>query len=368
MSYPKLEINLRKLQHNAKYAVDVLAKLGIEAMGVNKVFNGLYETAEATVKAGVKVIAESRVDNLKKLKNLPCEKALLRIPTLSEIEDVIRYADISLNTQIEIVKALSEEAVRQKRIHRILIMLDLGDIREGIWYENKDEIEAFVEAVTKLPNIKIYGIGSNFSCYGTVLPSIENIDLLVSIKESLENKFHIKFKYVSAGNTTTYHLIDKGIVLDGVNHLRIGSMYQFGIEYVYGKYIDGFYHSSMDVNKYVSNLYIFKAEIIELNAKPTVPVGELGLDAFLQKKNFVDRGTRKRAILAFGRRDVPYQNIYPVDGKIEILGQTSDYTVVDIQDCCKVYNLGDIINFEVDYTALMQLCISSNIQKSYCYD
>jgi ornithine racemase len=368
MSYPILEINLKKLQYNAKFEIDILSKLGIEIMGVNKVFNGLYETAEAIVKAGIKVIAESRVHNLKKLKDLPCEKALLRTPSLSEIEDVIKYADISLNSEIEVVKALSEEAGRQKRVHKILIMLDLGDIREGIWFENKEEIEAFIEAVIKLPNIEIYGVGSNFSCFGTILPSIENINLLVSISRELESKYSIKFKYLSAGNTTTYYLIEKGIILEGINHLRIGALHQFGIEYVYGKYVEGFYHSNMEVNKYASNLYIFKSEIIELNAKPTVPVGELGVDAFLEKKSFVDHGKRKRAILAFGRQDVPYQNIHPMDGEIEILGQTSDHTIVDIEDCSKVYNLGDIIDFEVDYTALMLLCNSSNIQKSYCYD
>ncbi|MDI4740284.1 hypothetical protein MJN54_33745, partial [Salmonella enterica subsp. enterica serovar Kentucky] len=42
-------------------------------------------------------------------------------------------------------------------------------------------------------------------------------------------------------------------------------------------------------------MYILEAEIIELNSKPTVPVGELGVDAFLQSKTFVDRGIRRRA-------------------------------------------------------------------------
>jgi predicted amino acid racemase len=117
------------------------------------------------------------------------------------------------------------------------------------------------------------------------MPSIENINLLVNIARNLESKFNIKFKYVSAGNATTYHLIDKGVFLEGINHLRIGGLHQFGIEYVNGKYVDGFYHSDMGVNKYVSNSYIFKAEIIEINTKPTVPVGELGVDAFLKKKS-----------------------------------------------------------------------------------
>jgi predicted amino acid racemase len=327
MSYPLLEINLRKLQHNAKYEIGILSKLGIEVMGVNKVFNGLYETAEAIVKAGVKVVAESRVNNLKKIKDLPCEKALLRSPSLSEIEEVIRYADISLNSELAVVKALSEEASSQKKIHKILIMLDMGDIREGIWFENKAEIEAFIGEALRLPNIEIYGIGTNFSCYGTVKPSTENINLFVSIVKELEEKFNIKFKYLSGGNGTTYHLIDKGVFPEGINHLRIGSLHEFGTEIIIGKYIDGFYHSSTDACEGFSNLYIFKAEIIELNVKPTYPVGELGVDAFGKKKDFIDCGRRRRVILAFGKQDVPYENLLPVNRRIEILGQTSDHTI-----------------------------------------
>jgi ornithine racemase len=368
MSYPKLEINLRKLQYNTRLEVETLSKLGIEIMGVNKVFNGIFETAEAIYKGGINVIAESRINNLKRLKDLPCKKALLRTPALSEIEEVIRYADISLNSELEVVKALSREARRQNKTHKMLVMVDLGDLREGIWFEHRDKIEAFVEEVLKLPNIEIYGIGTNFSCFGTVLPTVENGEAFIKLARELEQKFNINFKYLSGGNGTSYHLIDKGIFPEGINHLRIGGLHQFGIEYAFGKYVDGYYHSSMLIDKCVSNLYILKAEIIETNVKPTVPVGELGVDAFLQTKTFTDRGSRKRAILAIGRQDIPYENIHPVDSKIEILGQTCDHTIIDIEDCETGYRVGDIISFEIDYTALMFACNSPGIHKVFVDD
>lgn len=368
MSYPKLEINVRKLEHNAKVETESLKKIGVEVMGVNKVFNGLKETAKAIVKGGIKVVAESRVENLKNIQYVPCEKALLRSPSLSEIHEVVKYADISLNSQIEVIRELSKESVKQNRVHKVLLMIDLGDIREGIWFENKDEIEKVLREIIELPNIEIYGLGTNFNCYGTALPTVENGNMFVSLARELEEKLKIKFKYLSGGNCTSYHLIDKGIFPKGINHLRIGGLHEFGIEYVDGKYLNEYYHSNMDINKYVSNLYILKGEIIELNTKPTVPVGELGVDAFLNTKTFKDKGNRKRALLAFGRQDVPDENIHPVDSKIKILGQTSDHTIIDIEDCERNYKIGDIISFEIDYTALLAACNSPGIKKEFIND
>jgi len=132
MNYPRLEINLRKLEHNARLLVQKLAKYGVTVMGVNKVFNGLSETASAMIRAGIDVVAESRVSNLKKLQHLPCQKCLLRTPSPSEIEQVVRYADISLNSEVAVIQSLSREAVKQKKTHQVLLMVDMGDIREGI--------------------------------------------------------------------------------------------------------------------------------------------------------------------------------------------------------------------------------------------
>ena len=366
MGYPRIEINLSKLQENAEAEKAFMEERGIEVMAVNKVFNGDPETAAAVVRGGISTIAESRVYNLRKIKDVPCAKALLRSPQPSEIADVVKYADISLNSEECVLRALSEEAIKQGKTHGILLMVDMGDIREGVWFKDVDEITRLTRLVMELDGIEIYGLGTNFNCYGTALPTVANNELFVRIAEEVEKRLDIRFPYLSGGNCTSCCLLERGLLPKRINHLRIGGYHQFGQNYVDIGYLDMFHHSKKDPGLYLSDLYIYKAELIEVNSKPTMPVGELGKDAFMQTKTFFDRGSRKRGLLAFGRQDVPYENIFPEDDRIEMLGQTSDHTVIDIENCGD-YEVGDIISFEIDYTALLAIC-NSDVERRYIHE
>lgn len=365
MYMPVLEIDLVKLQENARIERMLLAEHGIEVMAVNKVFDGCLETARAMADAGINVIAESRTYNLKKIRAIDCSTCLLRSPCLSEIADVVRYADISLNSEAIVLRALSQQAVLQGKIHQVLLMIDMGDLREGIWFENYQQLVDIIRLINRLPGLALYGVGTNFNCYGTVLPTVKNGEQFLAIVKKLEQETGVAVRRLSAGNCTSYHLLDKGIWPDGLNHLRIGGLHQFGIEYVDMKYDDAFHHSAKPVARACSDLYLLHAEIIELNRKPTVPTGELGVDAFLQAKTFVDRGIRKRALLAFGRQDVPAENCIPCDDNISIFGQTSDHTLIDIEDCVASYKPGDRVSFELDYTGLLMACQTRGIQRCF---
>ncbi|KJG09503.1 alanine/ornithine racemase family PLP-dependent enzyme [Photobacterium kishitanii] len=365
MYKPTLKINTRKLKENTQAAIKDLNKFGVSMMAVNKVFNGAPETAQAVVDAGINVIAESRVYNLAKMQHIDCLKCLLRSPVLSEIEDVIRYSDLSLNSEETVIRALAAEAQKQGCQHGVLLMIDLGDLREGVWFENYDDILQLIKLIQALDNIYLYGIGSNFNCYGTVLPTVTNGDTLVSIKERLEVDLGQPIPLTSAGNCTSYHLMDKGTWPAGLDHLRMGGLQEFGIEYVDMKYLDDYHHSHKDVGLACSDMYILSAEIIEVNAKPTVPVGELGVDAFLNPKEFEDKGIRKRALLAFGLQDVPFDGCHPVDDKISLLGQTSDHTLIDIEDSEQQLQVGDCVEFELDYTALLMACQTTGIKYQF---
>lgn len=365
MYMPTLEINLKKLTDNARIEKELLAAHGIEVMAVNKVFDGCIETAQAVIAGGINVIAESRTYNLKKIRATGCTTCLLRSPCLSEIEDVVRYADISLNSEPAVMQALSDEAQRQGKTHQVLLMIDMGDLREGIWFAHYEQILSTVKLIKELPGLALYGLGTNFNCYGTVLPTVKNGEDFLAIAARIEADTGTKIKHLSAGNCTSYHLLDKGIWPVGLNHLRIGGLHEFGIEYVDMKYLDAFHHSQKDVGKACSDMYLLHAEIIELNSKPTVPVGELGVDAFLQPKSFTDHGTRKRALLAFGRQDVPAENCVPQDETIKVLGQTSDHTLVDIEDSQQPLKVGDTISFELDYTGLLMACQTRGVQRHF---
>jgi Predicted amino acid racemase len=345
-----------------------MAKWGVTVMGVNKVFNGDVESAAAMVRGGIKCIAESRVNNLIKIKDLPCEKCLLRPPALSEVSDVVRYADISLVSDIDVIRALSHEAAMQNKIHKIQFTIDNGDIREGIWFQETDRIEAVVREILNTPNIELHSLGTNYNCFGTAMPTIDNGKRLVRIGRELEKKFNITIPYFSNGNTTSVFLMEKGLWPEGANHLRIGAIQEFGLDYVDPYYLPGYYHSDMDPSRFVSNLYLLKAEIVECDVKPSIPEGELGLDAFMKPKSFTDKGLRKKAVLALGRQDAAYEEIYPVDGQIEILGQSSDHTILDLTDCQADYRVGDIISFEITYTALLQIMNGDSVRRFYVRD
>lgn len=365
MYMPVLEIDLNKLRHNARVEKALLKKQGVEVMAVNKVFDGCIETARAVMEGGITVIAESRTYNLEKIRATGCTTCLLRSPCLSEIEEVVRYADISLNSEPVVMRALSAEALRQGKTHQVLLMVDMGDLREGIWFEEYARILDTVKLIEELPGLALYGMGTNFNCYGTVLPTAKNGEDFIAITRRVEADTGIRIRRLSAGNCTSYHLIDKGLWPQELNHLRIGGLHEFGIEYVDMKYLDGFHHSSKEVGKACSDLYRFHAEIIELNSKPTVPTGELGADAFLQPKTFEDRGTRKRALLAFGRQDVPAENCVPQDDAITVLGQTSDHTLVDIEDTDSPLKVGDTVSFELDYTGLLMACQTRGVARRF---
>lgn len=54
------------------------------------------------------MIGDSRVRNLQKYDGLPVQKMLVRIPMLSEAEEVARSADVSLHSEMPVIRAVGQ--------------------------------------------------------------------------------------------------------------------------------------------------------------------------------------------------------------------------------------------------------------------
>jgi len=348
--YPRIDIDLKKLTYNAKFLLNMCNGKMIDVAVVTKVFCSEPNIVKGVLDAGVKTIGDSRVANLKKIVNLPCEKLLLRIPALSEVREVIMYSDISLNSEIDTIKALSKEAIRAKKTHKIILMVDLGDLREGVL--EKDVLEISREIV-KLSNIKFMGIGTNLTCYGGVIPDEVNLGRLLKIKNNIEEELNIKIPIVSGGNSSSLYMVMNKTIPEGINSLRLGESVVLGRETAYGRDIPGMFR----------DVFTLKGEIIEIKDKPSVPIGNIGMDAFGEVPTFQDRGIIKRAIISIGRQDVKIDGITPRDEKIRILGGSSDHLLLDVTESESDYKVGDIISFDVDYGALLSLMTSSYIKK-----
>ena len=201
--YPKIEININKINDNIKKVSKLCKENNIKLSLVTKVLSGNIDIINKLDLNYVDSISDSRIDNLKIMSNIDKEKWLIRIPTNSEIEEVIKYCDVSFNSNIYTIKLLNESAKKYNKVHKIILMYELGDLREGTTYDNLNSI---IKETKKLNNIKIYGIGSNLTCYGGVEPTIDNSNEFFDIKNKLETENNIKFSFFVHGEQS--NLID----------------------------------------------------------------------------------------------------------------------------------------------------------------
>lgn len=314
---------------------------------------GNVKIAEQMIEGGAEIIGDSRVDNLKKLSDsLDVDLMLLRTPMCSNISDVVRYADISLNSEFEVMKKLSKEAVKQDKVHRAIIMVDVGDRREGIMPQ---DFIPLLRKVKDLENLEVIGIGTNVGCYGGVQPTFENTEILVKLAEKANKELNFSLTTLSGGSTITLKLMEEDKLPQRINQLRIGEGILLGTSI----------SQDRDIPYLHRNVFEIEAEIIEVKEKPSVPEGEIGQDAFGKKPEFKDRGIRRRAIAAIGKQDTDTSNLTPKDDGVEILGASSDHMILDVEDMERDIKIGDTLSFLPTYSGMLKAFTSEYVDKMY---
>lgn len=347
MSYPRVIWSEKKLLHNAAVIQRMCKQQGVTWVPVTKLVCAEQGIVTSLYKKGYTCFADSRIKNIKSIKHLfPHSFAtLLRLPAIHEVKDVVHYADCSLVSEWKTIQALDEEAKKQKKIHQIILMVDLGDLREGIL---PNELIAFGQKILKLAHIYWEGIGTNLTCYGGVIPTPTNLSQLVNLKQIVKDKLKYDLKIVSGGNSSSLHLVSQCSLPQGINQLRLGESLFLGKETAYGNKILDCYE----------DIFLLEAEVIELKEKDSIPKGIIGKNAFGETPTFQDLGIRKRAILAIGQQDVNIQGLTPVSPDISILGASSDHMIVDVTEYQEEIQVGSILSFSLDYKSLLALMTS----------
>lgn len=357
--YPVLQIDLNKIYDNVKHIVDLCQSRGIFVSGVVKGFNGLPPVVNQFVNAGCKYIADSRIEQIIELRRagLKVPTMLIRIPMISEIRDLVRYVDISLNSEIETLNRIQLECQLQNREHGVVLMCDLGDLREGV-IDEEELIELALYVENKLSNVKLLGVGTNLGCYGSIKPTETNLGKLCSIAEKIEEKINRRLDIISGGATSSLPLIIDGKIPSRINNLRIGE----GI--LLAKDLEDFWGYNMDSMH--QDAFLLRAEVVEIKMKPTHPIGEIFIDAFGFTPTYEDRGIRKRALLAVGKQDFGYHDkLIPLKKGVQIVGSSSDHLIVDVEDCEEEIKLGDILDFTMYYAPMLYLSGCSSVTKVY---
>ncbi len=347
---PRIEIALSQIRDNARILSELYGQKGISLMGVSKAVLGEPSIVEAMIQGGVRFIADSRLENIQKMKNAGISTQFVLLRTaLSQAELVVKIVDISLNTEIETLQKLSYYAKAHNKNHQIIVMVELGDLREGIL---PGDLFQFIRKTLALSHIKIVGIGCNLACYGGIKPDSKNMHELSELVDSIEEEFQIDLEIISGGNSANYEWYKSALDVGRINNLRLGESILLGCETVSRKAIPGLH----------TRAFQLVAEVIESKKKPSLPFGDICQDAFGNISSFQDRGICQRAIIALGRQDVLVSGLKS-NKKLEILGSSSDHIILD----SKNYNLkiGDEVNFNLDYGGLLAAMTSPFIKKQF---
>ena len=355
--YPQLEFDLALLRSNADAVISRCRGMGIRVCGVIKGVDGLPEAARVLRAAGAAELGTSRLEQVAKCRaaGVPGPWLLIRIPGLTELPDVVALCETSLQSEWPTLLALEEECLRQNKTHRVIVMTDLGDLREGFW-DKKELVDVCERVERELPHVQLAGIGVNLTCYGSTKPTPEKMNELVGLARQVEQRIGRKLEIVSGGATSSFTLVHWGTMPAGVNHLRIGEAILLGKDLQVDWGIRDMDYLHMDA-------LTLRAEVVEVKDKPTYPIGEFAIDAFGRKPVYEDRGIRRRAILALGRADVgELESLIPREPGLTVIGGSSDHCIVDVEDCPRRLQVGDIVEFSLCYSHMLYATARSDMR------
>lgn len=344
-----------KLKHNYDFLNKLFEDRGIDWGVVTKLLCGNKLYIQEVLDLGIREVHDSRVSNLKLIKKMSpgVQTVYIKPPAKRSIKNIVQYADVSFNSELDTMKMLSAEAVRQNKTHKIIIMIEMGDLREGVMGE---DLLDFYGEVFKMPNISVSGIGTNLNCLHGVMPSQDKLIQLSLYKQLIEAKFNVTIPWVSGGTSVAIPLLLKQMRPMAVNHFRVGEALFFGNDLFANNIIKGM----------KSDVFKLYTEIIELTEKPVVPTGTMGQNVAGEtyKPKESDYGkTHYRAIVDIGLLDVETEYLTPEDDQITIVEASSDMLVLDLGDTDQNFKVGDLISFYMPYMGVLRLMNSNYIEK-----
>ncbi len=348
---PRLTIDLSVIAANTARVMDICRPQGVEVWGVTKAACGNPAVARAMLRGGATGLADSRLDNIRRMRRggIDAPVMMLRLPSMSEAADVVRLTEISLNSEAATLRALGEAAVDQGVIHGVLVMLELGDRREGA---SAEELPRLCAIAGGTDGLRLAGIGANFMCANGVLPSLAKMEALVEASEAVERALGVRVAIISGGNSANLPEMAVARLPHRVNHLRVGAAILRGENPLTGGTLPGMRDDA----------FLLEAELVELKDKPSAPDGMLGRDAFGGVPVILDRGTRRRGIVNLGRVDISAAGLAPRTPGAEVISASSDHLLIDLTDAAEI-RVGDRVSFGLDYGALVQAMLSPYVDK-----
>lgn len=349
MITPRVEVDIDKIRHNACHLVQCLGRRGIAVTGVTKAVCGHPEIAQALLDGGVSGLADARIENIEHMRRsgILAPISLLRPSTPAQADRVVRYCTASYNTELDTIRALGRAALRLKIVHEVILMIEMGDMREGIM---PDDLADAARAVIDMPGVVLKGIGANFACLGGIAPDARDMIELNKLADEVETVCGLHLDTISGGNSANLPWALGQVNTLNINDLRLGEAIMLGVYPLSGHRIDGLF----------TDAFSLFAEVIESKMKPNAPSRSGSARDMQENGGIIDPLRDWRSILAIGNQDTDIDGLtLPTD--LASLRGTSDQFVIKIAG----HNLpvGTEISLQPNYSALMRVMNASSVAK-----
>ncbi len=349
MTAPRIDVDLEKIQLNAQCLVNRLRPRGIGVTGVTKAVCGSPDIANAMLQGGVTGLADTRIANVERMRRagVTCPISMLRTPMLSQIDRITKTCDASYNTEMAVIAALAESARRRNAIHHIILMVEMGDLREGI---APGDLGTMAQNVISMPGVALTGIGANYACLNGVVPDDMTMADFSVLANDVEGACGPFIETVSGGNSANLPWAMSVQRSGRINDLRLGEAILLGVDPISGQQIGGLY----------SDAFTLVAEVIETKSKselPTVVIADATSSALRLVPGCHEK---RRSILAIGHQDIDVTGLEFPPG-IGLVGATSDHLVVETND--NRLRVGSEMSFRLNYSALMRGMNAPGIEK-----
>lgn len=354
-----LELNSRKLLFNLKYWQQLAESNGASLNVVTKFCLSNPSYIQLLFENGVKTVSDSNIQNFQGFPE-PLKNNITRCGIKTRVSDIKLYENQADDTLIADRLLVSDEAVlkavenlpENKRPDIVLIM-ECGDYKDGL-YQN--DIKSLVK---KYKNLPIIGVSANFACLSGKMPDLQSIQMLSETAQFIQKEKKLEKPFVSVGGTVMHDILVSGILSTKeyaglISEIRCGEGIFFG------------YNSSKGekINQLNQDVFQFKAEILELQWKDIPETKNEGLNALGEHSESRPSGRRLCAVLDFGILAASLVEIFAKDADTLKVGQTFDFTVVDVTSSKNRYVTGDFIQFNVNYASASFMCMNRFISKT----
>ena len=333
-----ITINLDKLKYNIQHTLDLCKDKSLNLAPVVKSICGDQSIIDCFNAFDVSIIADSRLDNFTNMKTTK-ERFLIRPSAVMEACDVVNNCETSLQCDLKTIMALDKAAKEYQVTHNIILLVDLGDLRDGIPSSNQDMLLSCAAFVHTSENLRLTGIATNYNCFLGYLPDEDNMQELILLHQLIMPFYDTDKPVISGGNSSSVSILtsDTRRFPKEFNQLRMGEAIMLGRDPTDNTFISG----------YNTDVFTLHVPLIEVYEKHT-PEGVV----------------MRRGVLAIGKQDLQLEHIIPRDQRIKVLGGCSDECVVDLTEACDI-NSGDELTFDLEYGALMTAFAGSFINKKY---